>query len=115
MFIVGFGAVLFGLIVGWIAYRIVRNRSGATAWVQDLIALLGIVAGAAALSLFHSDVIFGWYALGLVIGFFGYLALGIVWYGKQELQPWQLEPLSSTPKPEILEPLPSTPTPTSEV
>lgn len=95
MFIVGLGAVLFGLIIGWIAYRILRHRSG-PAWLSDLIALLGIIAGAAALAFFHNDVIFGWYALGLVIGFFAYFAVGVILYGKQEVLPWRLERLSPT-------------------
>ena len=99
MFIVGLGAVFFGLIIGWIAYRILRHRSGAP-WIQDLIALLGIIAGAAALAFFHNDAIFGWYAIGLVIGFFAYLAVGVILYGKQEVLPWRLEQLSPTSPPE---------------
>jgi len=99
MFIVGLGAVFFGLIIGWVAYRILRQRS-AMSWVQDLIALLGIIAGAAALALFHSDAIFGWYAIGLVIGFFAYLTVGVILYGKQEVQPWRLEQLSPTSSPD---------------
>ena len=99
MFIVGLGAVFFGLTIGWIAYRILRRRSGAP-WIQDLIALLGIIAGAAALALFHNDAIFGWYAIGLVIGFFSSFVVGVVLYGKQEVQPWRLEQLSPTSAPE---------------
>lgn len=95
MFIAGLGAVFFGLTVGWIAYRILQQRSGAS-WMQDLIALLGIIAGAAALALFHNDAIFGWYAIGLVIGFFAYFAVGVILYGKQEVQPWRLKPVSPT-------------------
>jgi peptidoglycan/LPS O-acetylase OafA/YrhL len=95
MFIVGLGAVFFGLTIGWIAYRILRDRSGAP-WLSDLIALLGIIAGAAALAFFRNDTIFGWYAIGLVIGFFAYFAVGVILYGKQEVQPWRLEQLSPT-------------------
>lgn len=93
MFIVGLGAVLFGLAIGWIAYRILR-RGSAPAWLSDLIALFGIVAGAAALAFFRNDAIFGWYALGLVIGFLAYFAVGVILYGKQEVLPWRLEPVS---------------------
>src|SRR5258708_10720159 len=99
MFIVGLGAVFFGLTIGWIAYRILRHRAGA-AWIQNLIALLGIIAGSAALALFHNDAIFGWYAIGLVIGFFSSFVVGVVLYGKQEVQPWRLEQLSPTSAPE---------------
>lgn len=94
MFIVGLGAVLFGLAIGWIAYRMLRQQSG-PAWLSNLIALLGIIAGAVALAFFRDDAIFGWYALGLVIGFFAYFAVGVVLYGKQEILPWRLEPVSS--------------------
>lgn len=100
MFIIGLGAILFGLMLGWIAYRLLRQRSGAS-WMQDLTALLGIIAGAAALALFRDETIFGWYAVGLVVGFFAYLAVGVILSGKQEVQPWRLEPIAlpSTPLP----------------
>ena len=93
MFIVGLGAVFFGLIIGWMAYRILRHRSGAS-WLADLIALLGTITGAAVLAFFRNETIFGWYALGLVIGFFGYFAVGVLLYGKQEVQIWRSELLS---------------------
>jgi uncharacterized membrane protein YeaQ/YmgE (transglycosylase-associated protein family) len=92
MFIAGFGALVFGLTVGWMAYRILRQRAG-TSWLSDLIALLGVMAGAAILALLRSDVLFGWYAIGLVLGFFAYLSVGLILYGKQEVQPWRLEPI----------------------
>jgi hypothetical protein len=100
MFIVGLGAVFFGLMIGWIAYRILRHRASAP-WTQDLIALLGIIAGAAVLAFFRDDVLFGWYAIGLVIGFFASFAVGVILYGKQEVQPWRLEPVSPPSTSEI--------------
>ena len=90
MFIVGLGAVFFGFTVGWIAYRILRLRAGAPG-LSDLIALLGVIAGAVVLAFLRSDVAFGWYAIGLVIGFFAYFAVGVILYGKQEVQPWRPE------------------------
>ncbi len=93
MFIVGLGAVFFGLIVGWIAYSILRQRADAP-WTQDLIALLGIIAGAAVLAFFRDDVLFGWYAVGLFIGFFASFAVGVILYGKQEVQLWLSEQVS---------------------
>ncbi len=95
MFIAGLGALVFGLIVGWMAYRILRLRAGAS-WLSDLIAILGVIGGAAVLALLRSDVLFGWYAIGLVLGFFAYLAVGLILYGKQEVQPWRLEPIPPT-------------------
>lgn len=108
MFITGLGAVFFGLTIGWIAYRILRQRSGPS-WMQDLIALLGIIAGAAALAFFRNEAMFGWYAIGLVIGFFASLAVGVSLYGKQEVLPWRLEPvapLSASAPQETLAPVP---------
>jgi hypothetical protein len=66
MFIAGLGAFVFGLTVGWIAYRVLRLRAGSS-WLSDLIAILGVIGGAAVLALLRDDVLFGWYAIGLVL------------------------------------------------
>ena len=95
MFIAGFGALVFGLTVGWMADRVLRQRAGAS-WLSDLIALLGVMAGTAILVLLRSDVLFGRYAIGLVPGFFAYLTVGLILYGKQEVQPWRWEPIPPT-------------------
>lgn len=109
MFMSGLGAILFGLAIGWIVYRVLRSREGA-AVLSDLITMLGIIGGAAVIALFKDGVLFGLYALGLVIGFFAYFALGLQLHGKQELQPWGLERLASTPTPT---PIPDTSTHTN--
>ena len=98
MFIAGLGATVFGVAIGWIAYRILRQRAS-TAALSDFFTLLGVIGGAAVIALFKSDVLFGLYAIGLVIGFFAYLAVGLLLYGKQELQPWRIEQLPPTPPP----------------
>jgi xanthosine utilization system XapX-like protein len=59
MFLVGLGALFFGLIVGWIAYRVLRLRAGAPG-LSDLIALLGVIAGAAVLAFFRNEVVLRW-------------------------------------------------------
>jgi xanthosine utilization system XapX-like protein len=84
MFIAGLGALVFGLTVGWMVYRILRLRAGAPG-LSDLIAILGVIGGAAVLALSRSDVLFGWYAIGLVLGFFASLAVGLIRYGTQEV------------------------------
>lgn len=94
MVIVGLGALCFGLLVGWIVSRVLRQNVGLP-WLQHLIALAGIIIGAAVLALFRDAVPFGWYALGLLLGFFAFVGLGVVLYGKQELQPWRVEPVVS--------------------
>jgi uncharacterized membrane protein YeaQ/YmgE (transglycosylase-associated protein family) len=95
MVIVGLGALCFGILVGWIVARILRQKAGAP-WLQNLIALAGIIVGAAVLALFKDAVPFGWYAVGLLLGFFAFVAMGVILYGKQELQPWREELLSSS-------------------
>ena len=95
MFIVGLGASCFGLTLGWITYRILRLRAGPLR-LSDLIAMLGIIGGAAALAFFRNDVLFGWYSIGPVIGFFAYFAVGLILYGTQEVQPWRLEQVPPT-------------------
>jgi len=106
MFISALGAILFGLAVGWIAYRILRSREGAAA-LSDLITILGVIGGAAVIALFKDGVLFGLYSLGLVIGFLAYFAIGLQLNGKKELQPWGLERIIPTPTPTPT----STPTP----
>ena len=113
MFIPGLGAILFGLAIGWITYRVLRSREGA-AVLSDLITVLGILGGAAVIALFKSDVLFGLYSLGLVIGFFAYFAISLRLYGKQELQPWGFGHIAPTPTLDTPTPTPDTPTPTPD-
>lgn len=96
MFIAGLGALFFGLTIGWIAYRTLRLRAS-VASLSDFFAILGVIGGAAVIALFKSDVLFGLYSLGLVIGFFAYFAVGLNLNGKQEVQPWRIEQIPSTP------------------
>ncbi len=57
---------------------------------------MAVVGGAAVTTLLKNEVLFGWYAIGLVIGFSASCARGLGRYGKQE---WQLEqmPPAATP------------------
>ena len=98
MFIAGLGATVFGVAIGWIAYRIMRQPTS-TAALSDLFTLLGVIGGAAVIALFKSDVLFGLYAVGLVIGFFAYLGVGLMLYGEQEVQPWRIEQIPPAPTP----------------
>lgn len=98
MFIVGLGAVFFGITIGWITYRIPRTRAGFPG-LSDLTAILGVIGGAAVLALYGSNVVFGWYSVGLVIGFFVNFVVGVWFFGHQEALPWRQEqtPPASTP------------------
>jgi hypothetical protein len=91
MFIAGLGAVFFGLVIGWISYRTLRLTAGANV-LSDIAIIIAAIGGAAVTTLLKSDVLFGWYTIGLAIGFFAYFAVGLRLYGKQELLPWQMPP-----------------------
>jgi len=70
------GALLFGVVVGWVAYRTLR-RSAASG-LSDIATVIGAVGGAAITGLFPALTdLFGSYCIGLAIGFFGYLITAI--------------------------------------
>jgi NhaP-type Na+/H+ or K+/H+ antiporter len=69
------GAICFGLVIGWITYRTLR-RSDAAA-VSDIATVIGAVGGGAVLGIFKLGDSFGWYAIGLAVGFFGYLGVSL--------------------------------------
>jgi vacuolar-type H+-ATPase subunit I/STV1 len=96
MFIAGFGTVLFGLLIGWISYRTLRLTARANV-LSEIVITIAIVGGAAIIALLKSDVLFGLYSIGLIIGFFGYFAIGLRLYGKEELQLWQMPPAAAAP------------------
>ncbi|HKF38211.1 MAG TPA: hypothetical protein VKB35_15050 [Ktedonobacteraceae bacterium] len=106
MFIAGLGAVFFGLIIGWISYRVTRLAAG-TNVLSTIAIVIAVVGSAASISLLKSDVLFGWYAIGLVLGFLAYFGIGLWLYREQELQLWQMPPAAAP----ITPPLASTPTP----
>jgi hypothetical protein len=65
------GALAFGVVIGWIAYFILR-RAQTSAW-SDLATIIGTLAGATILALFDpKGAMFGAYAIGLAVGFFAY-------------------------------------------
>ncbi len=96
MFITGLGAVFFGLVIGWISYRTLRLTAG-TNLLSAIAIIIATVGGAALSTLLKDEVLFGWYAIGLAIGFLVYFAIGLGRYGKEELQLWQMPPAAATP------------------
>ena len=67
------GALCFGIIIGWYIYYINRHRTDEIK-VNDLVTVIGAIGGATVLAIFPSGTeLFGYYGLGLVLGFFGYL------------------------------------------
>jgi len=69
------GALAFGLVLGWNVYFVNRYRRGDISF-GDLATLLGVIGGAAVLSLFPNNTdLFGAYGVGLGVGFFTYFAV----------------------------------------
>jgi hypothetical protein len=76
MTIMEVGPLCFGLVVGWITYRTLRRKTGATA-LSDLAAVIGTVGGGAVVALFKGEAMFGWYSVGLAAGFFLYFLIAL--------------------------------------
>jgi hypothetical protein len=63
------------MVIGWFAYYVNRYRSD-TISISDVAAFVAAIGGAAVLTLFPAgSALFGYYGLGLGIGFFVYFAL----------------------------------------
>lgn len=75
------GALCFGIIVGWITYRTLR-RTGETVALSNVASVIAAIGGAAVTALFKTPEIFGWYCIGLFGGFFAYLLLGVYVFPK---------------------------------
>lgn len=69
------GAGCFGVVIGWITYRTLRRVD--TTSISDIASVIGAVGGAAVLGIFEAGDSFGWYAIGLAGGFFGYLIVSL--------------------------------------
>lgn len=66
------GAFGFGALIGWFVYFVNRYRS-AGVQLSDVAGLVGVIGGGAVLTLFPEQTdLFGWYGVGLAVGFFGY-------------------------------------------
>jgi hypothetical protein len=87
MGIEGIGALCFGLVIGWVTYRTLRRKEGASA-VSDIATVVGAVGGAAVTALFEVGRIFGMYCIGLAVGFFGYLIVAIALEGAKGVGNW---------------------------
>jgi uncharacterized membrane protein YeaQ/YmgE (transglycosylase-associated protein family) len=68
------GAFCFGIVIGWVTYRTLRRSQ--TTGLSDIATVIGAVAGAAITGIWKSETdAFGGYCIGLLIGFFAYLAI----------------------------------------
>ncbi len=76
MDITSIGALLFGVVIGWVTYRTLR-RTNETVSLSNIATVIGAVGGAAVTALFKDAALFAWYCVGLFIGFFAYLIIGV--------------------------------------
>ena len=84
------GALCFGLVVGWVVYRTLRRR-GDQAALSDIATVIGAVGGGVVTAIFKSENLFGWYSIGLAIGFFFYLIVMLFVDGGEETKKWMVE------------------------
>ena len=66
------GIVCFGVLIGFITYRTLA-RTTDSASVSDLATVIGAVGGGAVTAIVRPQTdLFGWYAIGLLVGFVVY-------------------------------------------
>jgi len=74
MVVVGYvGAILFGLLIGWVTARLLTRQAGSAA-VSHFAGVVAAVAGGYVTVKSGNLGIFGLYAIGLVAGFAGFVA-----------------------------------------
>lgn len=81
------GALCFGLVVGWITYRTLRRKEGSAA-LSDISTVIAAIGGAAVTALFKSEALFSMYSIGLAVGFFLYIVVNLLLYGKESAKGW---------------------------
>jgi len=70
------GPFCFGLVIGWVTYRTLRRKVDGVA-LGDIAAVIAAVGGAAVVALFKNAA-FDVYCVGMAVGFFAYLVVGMV-------------------------------------
>ena len=76
MTVIDLGALCFGIVVGWITSRTLRRTT--TTGLSDIATVIGSLAGAAITGIWPpSSNAFGYYCIGLFIGFFAYLIIAV--------------------------------------
>lgn len=83
------GAICFGLVIGWVSYRTLRRRTDGVS-LSDISAVIGAIGGAAITAIFQTPEVFGAYCIGLAIGFFGYFIVGII-VDKSSAGSWMMD------------------------
>jgi hypothetical protein len=68
------GAVLFGLVIGWITARLLARRA-VSAHVSHIAAVIAVAGGGYVTVMSGDRGLFGMYAIGVFAGFIGYAAV----------------------------------------
>lgn len=90
------GALAFGLVIGWIAYRTLR-RSAAPR-IADLVTVIAALGGGVVVNTqFAEPDLFAMYGIGLAVGFFGYFVVGSLVDRSERKADAAAELASSTP------------------
>ena len=79
---VAVGSICFGVVIGWITYYTMRKNTQPRE-LADITVIISALAGPAILAVFPApedgkSTMFGWYGIGLAIGFFLYLVFFIL-------------------------------------
>lgn len=83
--ILDLGALCFGIVVGWVTSRTLRRST--TTGLSDIATVIGSVGGAAITQIFKpSTNSFGYYCIGLFLGFFAYLIITLIIARKEGYQ-----------------------------
>ena len=90
MDVASIGATAFGLVIGWVTYRTLRRKEG-TAALSDLSSVIAAVGGGVVTALFKSGDVFGYYSIGLALGFFLYFIISMAVSGKESAKTWMGE------------------------
>jgi uncharacterized membrane protein YeaQ/YmgE (transglycosylase-associated protein family) len=91
------GALCFGVVVGYIAYRtLARKEEGAA--VSDLAAVIAAVGGGVVTNLFDSGTdTFAYYSIGLLAGMILYLLASLAIRGRKATGEVMADPDSALP------------------
>jgi len=103
MTVIELGALCFGIVVGWITSRALRRSTSSS--LTDIATVIGSVAGAAVTGIWQPNTnAFGYYCIGLFLGFYFYLAVAVLtahksahgdWIGTEAVKTTAAEPATS--------------------
>ena len=75
--VISVGATCFGVVLGYVTYRTLVRKSNAA--ISDIAAVGAATGGGAVAQINHGSAdSFGWYSIGLLIGFAVFLVLRLI-------------------------------------